>query len=132
MIYVDTSVLLAQLLAEDRSPSDQWWQTPGNAPFLASRLLTYECWTRIHARGLAATHGDTLRAWLSRLTIVELHPAVLARTLEPFPHAVRTLDAMHLASMVYLRSRGYPLRLATYDLRLADAAIALGFEIVKP
>jgi len=49
VIYVDTSVALAQLLAEDRRPPASLW----NETLVASRLLEYELWTRLHARKLA-------------------------------------------------------------------------------
>lgn len=131
MIYLDTSVLLAELLAEDRKPAAAFWERE-TEPLIASRLLVYECWTRIHARGLAGTHGDAVRAWLSRLALVELVPPVLARATEPFPLPVRTLDALHLASMVFLRTRGLAVCLATYDVRQAGVAQAMGFEVVEP
>lgn len=38
MIYVDTSVVLAELLAEDRRPGDDFW----NQTLVSSRLLEYE------------------------------------------------------------------------------------------
>ena len=54
---------------------------------------------------------------------------VLARALEPFAIPVRTLDALHLATMEFLRSRGRPLELASYDARLLDAARSLRIPI---
>jgi hypothetical protein len=44
---------------------------------------------------------------------------------------VRTLDALHLASMVFLQSRRQTVDVATYDERLAAAARALGFALVE-
>ena len=125
MIYPDTSVALAHLLAEDRSPPDVLWQES----LISSRLLEYEIWTRIHARKLARTHGDEARSLLSRVAIVELSPPVLTRALEAFPKPVRTLDALHLASMDFLRRQGQVVSLASYDGRLIDAARALQFKI---
>ena len=121
MIYLDTSVALAHLLAEDRPPPEKIWQES----LISSRLLEYELWTRIHARRLARTHGDHVRALLVRVALVELAPPVLARALEPFPRPVRTLDALHLASMEFLRTHGQAVRLASYDSRLLAAARAL-------
>jgi hypothetical protein len=60
---------------------------------------------------------------------VELAPPVLTRALEPFPVAIRTLDAIHLASMVFLRATRQAIELATYDDRLAAAARALGITL---
>lgn len=118
MIYLDTSVALAHLLAEDRSPPAALW----TEPLFASRLLEYELWNRLHARGLASTHGDHARDLLSRIAMLELHPTVLARALEPFPSPVRTLDALHLASIEFLRSQRQNVDLATYDERMIAAA----------
>jgi hypothetical protein len=125
VIYLDTSVALAHLLAEDRSPPASLW----NEQLVSSRLIEYELWTRLHARGLAASHGEAARALLHRLALLELAPPVLARALEAFPLAVRTLDALHLASIEFLRSQRVTIALASYDLRLLDAAKRLGVAI---
>jgi predicted nucleic acid-binding protein len=121
MIYLDTSVALAHLLAEDRSPPEALWQQP----LIASRLLEYELWNRIHARGLSRSHGEDARALIGQVALIELAPPVLARALEPFPIAVRTLDALHLASAEFLRGRGQAIELASYDERMLAAARAL-------
>ena len=127
MIYLDTSVALAHLLAEDRAPPDRLWQEP----LISSRLIEYELWTRIHARKLSRSHADEVRALLSRLALIELVAPVLARALEPFPKLVRTLDALHLASMEFLRSQGQYVTLASYDERLTNCARALRFPLYK-
>lgn len=128
MIYVDSSVILAQLLAEDRYPDASFWQ---GGPLVSSRLLEYEVWTRINGRGLAGSHGDDLRLLLGRLAFLELTPPVLARAIEPFPTPVRTLDALHLASIEFLRGLGQRPQLATYDRRLSEAAVALDISLVE-
>ena len=124
MIYVDSSVALAHLLAEDRSPPASFWQ----ADLISSRLLEYEIWTRLHARKLAPSHGDHARELIGRVALVELAPAVLARAIEPFAVAVRTLDALHLASIEFLRARGQSVALATYDQRMLAAALTLAIK----
>jgi len=121
VIYLDTSVALAHLLAEDRSPPERLWAEP----LISSRLLAYEIWIRIHARKLGRSHGDHVRELLGRVSLVELAPPVLARALEPFPRPVRTLDALHLASMEFLRAHGQAVKLASYDAHLITAARAL-------
>lgn len=122
MIYLDTSVALAHLLTEDRAPPAALWQET----LIASRLLEYEIWVRLNARRLAASHGEDARALIGRVALIELSPPVLTRALERFPVPVRTLDALHLASVEFLRQRGQTILLATYDERLASAAEALG------
>lgn len=128
MIYVDTSVVLAQLLAEDRRPPADFWA----GDLVASRLLGYEAWNRIHALGLADSHATELTTILGHLSMLELVPEVLARALQPFPVPVRTLDALHLASASFLASRGQSVFLASYDVRLIDAARAIDVRAGEP
>ena len=125
MIYLDTSVALAHLLAEDRFPPEALWREP----LISSRLIEYEIWTRIHGRKLARSHGDEVRALLGRIAFVELSPTLLVRALEPFPKPVRTLNALHLASMDFIQKQGQTLTLASYDDRLIHAARALRFSL---
>jgi hypothetical protein len=125
VIYLDTSVALAQLLVEDRIPPASLWEQL----LVSSRLLEYELWTRIHARKLGESHGEAVRRLLARIAMVELAPPVLARVLDPFPAPVRTLDALHLASMEFLRSRNQVVELASYDQRLIHAAKRLKFAV---
>jgi predicted nucleic acid-binding protein len=126
VIYLDSSVALARLLAEDRSPPESIW----SEALVASRLLEYEVWNRIHARHLARSHGEAVRALIGRLALLELVPDVLVRMLEPFPVTVRTLDAMHLASIEFLRARGQTVELASFDERQLAAARALDIPIL--
>ncbi len=127
MIYVDASVVLAQLFAEDIRPAPAFWDGTGLA---SSRLLEYEVWTRVHASGVAATVGEGVGEMLDRLAFLELSPLVLGRALDPFPVPVRTLDAMHLATIEYVRDHGERVSLASYDRRMTTAAIALGIRLV--
>ena len=122
MIYLDTSVALAHVLAEDRAPPEDLWREP----LISSPLIEYEIWTRIHARKLARSHAEQVRALLGRLALMEVAPPVLARALEPFPNPVRTL-----ASMDFLQKQGQSVTLASYDDRLINGARALRFPLYK-
>jgi predicted nucleic acid-binding protein len=121
MIYLDTSVALAHLLAEDVTPPAELW----SEILVSSRLLEYELWNRIHVRRLEESHGDPVRQLIARLAMLELAPQVLSRALEAFPVPVRALDALHLASADFLRRQGQNVRLASYDERMLRAAAAL-------
>ncbi len=127
MIYLDTSVALAQLFAEDRRPPDELW----TSPLVSSRLLEFELWNRVNARGLAKSHDEKVRGLLGRVAFLEMARPVLERALEPFPTPVRTLDALHLASMDFLRKLGQPVQLASYDERLVAAAKRLKFAVIE-
>lgn len=125
MIYLDTSVGLAHLLSEDRRPAEALWREP----LVTSRLFEYEVWTRLHARGLGKSHGPAAEALFGRLAFVELLRPVLARAAEPFPVPVRTLDALHLASIDFLARQGQKVALASYDSRLNAAAAKAGIPM---
>ena len=127
MIYVDTSVVLAHLFAEDRRPRASLW----TETLVSSRLLEYETWTRLHARKVTASRTEAAQEVIARISLLELAPPVLARALEPFPVPVRTLDAMHLASCRFLRDRGLHVELASYDHRMANAARALDIPLLR-
>ena len=125
MIYVDTSVALAHLFAEDRRPPASFW----TETLVSSRLLEYELWTRLHARKATASRAAAAQEVIARVSLLELAPPVLARALDPFPISIRTLDALHLASCQFLRNRGLHIEIATYDHRMATVAQALGIPI---
>jgi predicted nucleic acid-binding protein len=125
VIYIDSSVLLADLLAEPRSPPEALW----DEDLASSRLLAYEVWNRIHANGLASSHGERMRGLLARISLTEMSQLVLTRALEPWPTPIRTLDALHLATIEYLRQAGEMIELASYDNRLLAAARSLGIAV---
>ena len=128
MIYIDSSVLLAHLLMEEHRPAIAFWEQVS----VSSRLLEYEVWNRIWARGLGPSHQDEVQATLRKIEMVELTRLSLRRALQPFPVSVRTLDAIHLATMDFIRESGESVWLASYDNRLIAAARALGIAIARP
>lgn len=125
MIYIDSSVALAHLLVEPRSPPASLW----NGPLVSSQLLEYEVWNRIHAYRLGRSHANGAQALLIRVDLIEMTGTVLARALEPFETPIRTLDALHLSTIEYLRNRRETVELASYDNRLLGAARALEIPI---
>ena len=125
MIYLDTSVALAHLLVENRRPPASFWDNT----LVSSRLLEYELWNRLHARNLGHSHGEAAQGLVGRLALLELSPQVLARALGAFPIPLRTLDALHLASLDYLRARRQAVELASYDRRMTAAARAMDIPV---
>ena len=124
-VYLDSSVVLAHVLAEGRRAPDALW----DELLISSRLLEYESWSRLKHRGATQSHGDALRGVLGRVTKLELLEAVVAEPLAATPATLRTLDALHLASARFLIDEGQKVRLATYDRRLATAAEEAGIEL---
>jgi predicted nucleic acid-binding protein len=125
LVYIDTSTALAHLLNEDVVPPDRIWREA----LVSSRLLEYEAWRRLHAMGIAESHGDSLRSLLSGLAMLDLAEPIVGHARDAFPHSLRTLDALHLAAMLFLREQGQSVQLATYDERLQKGASAIGVPL---
>jgi len=123
VIYIDSSIALAQLMFQTRAPPASLWRES----LVSSRLLEYELWNRVHAYRLTGTRGDDVHAILALVDMIEMTGPVLARALEPFPVSVRTLDGLHLATLDSLRGHADEvIELASYDNRMLAAARALG------
>jgi predicted nucleic acid-binding protein len=125
VIYLDTSVVLAHLFTEDRAPPERLW----SERLVSSRLLIYETWVRINARGRTAALAADAQESFARISFLDLSPMVLARALDPFPVPLRTLDTLHLASVEFLRGLGQEVELASYDDRQREAARRLGIPL---
>jgi hypothetical protein len=127
MVYLDSSVVLAYLLAEDRCPPDSLWKED----LVSSRLLEYEVWNRIHVYRSAAKRGEDARNLLREIQLIEMTPTVLSRALRAFPVSIRTLDSLHLATVQHLREPGQEIALASFDMRLLNAARALDIPLYE-
>jgi len=106
---------------------------------VSSELIRVECLRTIDRLRLAARLDDdniSLRREaalenLSRFDLIAMDSGVLERAAEPFPTALGTLDALHLASALVARREIPDLRFATHDRELATAARATGFEVLS-
>jgi predicted nucleic acid-binding protein len=125
MTYLDTSVGLAHLLGEDRCPPSSLWAEE----IVSSRLLQYEIWSRINSKSLEKTHGELARRLLARVAFIEMSPLILERAKDPFPLPLRTLDALHLATIEYLRACGQKIALASHDDRMNAVARLMGIPL---
>ena len=129
MVYLDTSVALAQLLAEDTRPAPDLWLQP----LIASRLLEYEIATRLSNLGVSDAQRSVATVLLQRVALIELIPEILQHGLtRALPKSVRTLDRLHIASLLYLHEQGVSLKLATYDDRMREVALALQIPLYHP
>ena len=127
MIYLDSSVVLAQILLEARRPEPAIWKEP----LTSSRLLQYEVWTVLNARKENRAQLEFAQELLDRVDLVEMRYDVLERLSDPFPTPLRTLDAIHVATAEYLNGLGEPVKFASYDQRQLDVARKLGFELAE-
>jgi uncharacterized protein len=125
-IYVDTSALGRILLGEP------------DAPLIRDALAQFDDWVsshllRVELRRLTLRAGRTAEsAPLTGVFLVALDEATLAAAETIEPSNVATLDAIHLATAVRLKSRGLLDAMLTYDLRLAEGARHHDIEVVSP
>ncbi|HUG54646.1 MAG TPA: type II toxin-antitoxin system VapC family toxin [Vicinamibacteria bacterium] len=133
--YVDTSALLRLVLAEPGALED----LRSADALVSSELLAVEALRtidRLRVKGALTVEEAALRRadvtdWLEAVDLVLLQPPILARASEPFPVAMGTLDALHLATALVWRDRmRRPLVMATHDGDLALAARSYGIEVV--
>ena len=124
--YLDTSAFV-KLVRSEPDSSALRRELAGREP-LSSALLTVE--GRRAARRYGELAARRARAALTAITLVPLDDAILQAAADLEPAELRLLDALHLATVLSL---GDDLeRLFCYDVRLTDAAQALGIEVSQP
>lgn len=135
IVYLDTSTVLRVLF--NQRPVLAGWA-------LWERAYTSEL-TGVEARrvidrlrldgalddpGVVAAQGQLARIETT-VGRIGLTRAVLHRASLPMATAVKTLDALHLASaLMFQERRGVPLVFATHDAQQATGARALGFDCI--
>jgi hypothetical protein len=78
-----------------------------------------------------AVRRETVYRLLESVEVVEASRAVLARSAQPMPTVLGTLDAIHLATaLLWRENTGSDLVMATHDGSLALAARAAGFRVI--
>lgn len=124
--YADASALVKLILDEpDASPMRHWYVEHDRVA--TSRIGIIETHRAASRKSPDRAH---LRAVLRSLEIVELRQRIAMDAAVIGPHALRTLDAIHLATALALG--GDLDAFVTYDDRLADAARLLGLPVVQP
>jgi uncharacterized protein len=124
--YVDTSAFVKLVRSEPESHALR--------RELAGRELVSSALLIVEGRRAARRYGELAarraRSALAAITLVPLDEPILDAAAELDPAELRSLDALHLATVVSL---GEDLeRLYCYDGRLGDAAQALGIEVSQP
>lgn len=135
-LYAETSALLRWLFAETGGDAVRA-ALASASQIVASRLTLIEA-RRVLRRAealdrLSAVQAIELREVLARASagwsILEISAAVAQRAEETFPvEPLRALDAIHLASALFLRPLLPDLAVLTCDERIAANARQLGFE----
>jgi predicted nucleic acid-binding protein len=126
-IYVDSSAIVKLAVAEDESPALRRYLRR-RAPLVVSALARTEVARALLPLGPAAVQRG--HEVLSRLELIRVSDRVLLDAGSLLPAQLRSLDAIHLATM---RQLGGSLRqVVTYDTRMAAAAASMGMTTVAP
>ena len=133
-LYVDSSVLLRLVLGEPGRLRQ--WKAVKKA--LSSEIIRLECLRTLDRARLRLGRPDEeiaqkrveVRRRLEAFDLVRLDGVVLDRAADPFPTLVGSLDAIHLASAILVRTRIPDVVFATHDQQLGMAARACGFGVV--
>lgn len=126
LAYVDTSALAKLVLDEPGSLAMAHWHVE------SERIVTSRVGV-VEMRRVAARHAHDvahLEVVLRSVETFELDASVAKMAATVGPAALRTLDAIHLATALTL-APGLD-AFVTYDDRLADAARALGLPVIRP
>ena len=127
MLFADTSALAKLVMDEPESVALRAYLV-GRGPIVASAIAATEL-VRVVRRlnpGLEGAAQDLL----DTLTLVDLNAEMLTAAATLPPPAMRTLDAIHLATALAV---GAELdAVLTYDARMAEAARAVGLRTEAP
>jgi predicted nucleic acid-binding protein len=135
--YFDSSVLISLLVGDRHAKrARELWH--GEIERVSSILLDLEC-TTVLRRLPDARRADEEKAH-ERFSLA-LQEVTLKPVDDDIAGAVRataelsgcrTLDAVHLATAIYFRAADPDLRVCTFDARMAEIAVRLGFGVLGP
>ncbi len=106
---------------------------------VVSALVEVECFRVLdrerlrHALtdGQVAAFSENIRRLLDRAEIIDVSPAILARTKDAFPTQLGTLDALHVSTaLLWKQWREPKLVFATHDQQQAAGARAVGMTVI--
>ena len=133
IVYLDTSALVKRAIHEEHTTAFRhalMKQRSKESVLLTSTLARVEVGRTLRRRAadIPGDSGATLSMILQGIALAQITDLVteLARTLDP--PALRSLDAIHLATAIALGAH----ELWTYDDRLAEAARGAGITVRAP
>ncbi len=129
MIYIDTSALVKLLFEEPESLAlTEWLTTRADVPKVSSDLSTVELLCTCKRIDDGAL--DDARLLLGGIDLLPLDHVVVEQAAAISPRELRSLDAIHLASAISLRTDLTDF--VAYDSRLCSAATAAGLLVISP
>lgn len=126
--YLDTSAAVKLVVRERHSAALRDWTVRDGVRFVGSDLTRAE-FLRVARRRGPVVLDRALQLW-EKVDAVAVTPALFREAATLDPPDLRTLDALHLA--VALDLGDGIAGVATYDVRLADAAASFGLAVAAP
>ncbi|MEO6331840.1 MAG: PIN domain-containing protein [Gemmatimonadaceae bacterium] len=133
--YMETSMILAAILDEDAGAFARLNVT---TPRITSALTVAEA-SRAIRRARAAerigarqerTADVALEVFFGTCSVIDINGEILLHAGRGFPiEPIRTLDAIHLATIASLEIPPHLVRVITRDRRVRDNAIAMGYAV---
>ena len=127
MVYLDSSALV-KLVVRERESSALRRFLREEPDRLSCALARTEVLRAVRVEGAAAM--ERARRVLRGIHLIRLDDALLEAAGLLDPAIVRSLDAVHLAAAQQVAAD--LTALVTYDRRIAEAAVVLGFPVVSP
>jgi predicted nucleic acid-binding protein len=126
-IYIDSSAIVKLVIAEPESASLRRYLRR-RGPLVVSSLARTEVGRALLPLGpVAVRRGIDV---LARLDLIRVSDRILAGAATQMPANLRSLDAIHLAT---IRQLGASItRVLTYDERMSRAVGAVGLTVVAP
>ena len=124
--YVDASALVKLVVDEPESPSMFRWYVESER-LATSKIGIIETRRAANRRGHDPVYLESV---LRSLVVLEVDDIVAKGASRISPMALRTLDAIHLATAMAMGTEIGAF--VTYDDRLAEAARAVGLPVMRP
>jgi uncharacterized protein len=125
--YLDSSALIKLVIREPESDALRvelaFWHRHATSALARTEVV------RAAAR-VAFAARERARRIVVAVSLIAVTDEILDQAADLRPPALRSLDALHLASALSLKEVLGPV--VTYDLRLAQAAEAVGLDVLAP
>ena len=129
MIYFDTSALVKLVFDETESAAlADWLSHRADVPKVSSDLSIVELLRTCRRVDENAVEGANLL--LGGIDLLPMDRAIVEKAASLVPTELRSLDAIHLASALSVKTDLTVL--VAYDARLCSAASEVGIEVVSP
>jgi predicted nucleic acid-binding protein len=137
-VYVESSAVVAWLLDQPHAAEVEMVLSAAD-DVISSELTLIECDRALHRLGTVPGPGSVkieplrarLEAAVAAWAIEPIAGSVVERARAPFPDdAIRSLDAIHLATAVVVGASLGELDVLSLDERVRSSAVALGFRVL--